>query len=209
MTAKITRCIILIIVGVMAITNLGGCSKKCEHTDLTELSDSATCTSNGIKKLKCNLCGEEFEEESQRKGHSYKDGVCSQCNKSWKESFDEEVGNIKGVSFSYDSAADGIKWSHSETYITANGVIPLKNPNGNIGKMTISAYSSSCTYDVILSVASDGFRISFNQTSGKEMVMELVFTNFSSVKTECRNALKNAINELNNQLQSKFGFKLS
>ena len=50
MNAKITRCIILIIVGVMAITNLGGCSKKCEHTDLTELSDYATCTSKSLRK---------------------------------------------------------------------------------------------------------------------------------------------------------------
>lgn len=209
MGTKITKVSMLILIGIIIITSLGSCSVICEHSELTEVSNSATCVETGIKKFKCNRCGKVFEEKSPKKEHEYKNGVCIQCKNTWKESFNDEIGTLLGVSFSLDSATDGIKWSHTETYVSAQGVILPKSHNDNIGEMTISAGTFSCTYEVILSVTSDKCIVGLKQISGDEVIMELMFSNFASAKAKCCILLGNAINELRNQLKSKFDLEIS
>ena len=199
----------IILVGIIIITSLGSCSIICEHSELTEVSNSATCAKIGIKKFKCNRCGKMFEEESPRKEHEYKNGVCIKCKNTWKESFNDEIGALFGVSFSIDSATGGIKWSHSETYVSATGVILPQSHNDNIGKMTISSDTFSCTYEVHLSITSDKCIVSLNQISGDEAIMEFLFSDFTSAKAKCCIFLGNAINELRNQLKSKFDVDIS
>ncbi len=207
---KIIKTVTLTLLIAMVMVCLESCSsKECEHTELTELSDTATCELDGVKEYRCNQCGKKVEKESIKKGHVYKNGICSRCQKSWKESFNDEISYIKNVSFSYDSTVNGIKWSHSEKYVDANGYIRLEDVNGKIGQMTISAYGSSCTYDVFLSITSDTCNISLKHVSGNEMTMAMLFSNYTSSRMKCSDALANAVKELNEQLKNKFDFKLS
>lgn len=70
---------------------LSGCG--CKHSELTKISDTATCESDRIITYKCKQCDKEIEKPSPTKGHDYsifvsdsssceKDGeIKSKCSK--------------------------------------------------------------------------------------------------------------------------------
>lgn len=43
----------------------------CQHNNLTKISDTATCTVDGVVTSRCNQCGEIIEMKSSKKAHDY------------------------------------------------------------------------------------------------------------------------------------------
>lgn len=100
--------IILSLSFLLTASLLSGCG--CKHSELTKISDTATCESDGIITYKCKQCDKEIEKPSPAKGHDYsifvsdsssceKDGEiknkCSKCN-SIKSTPKKAIGH-KGV----------------------------------------------------------------------------------------------------------------
>lgn len=119
---------------------LSGC--RCKHSELTKISDTATCESDGIITYKCKQCDKEIEKPSPAKGHDYSIFVSdsSSC---------EKDGEIKNKCLKCNS----IK-STPKKAIGHKGVIKCSNCNKNFYNLIYANLQPKTLKDTTSSVHS-------------------------------------------------------
>ncbi len=57
----------------------GKCGAICGHSYSESVTTKPTCTDTGVKTYTCGTCGDSYTETVAATGHSFADGVCSEC----------------------------------------------------------------------------------------------------------------------------------
>ncbi len=79
MKRYIRSAVLILLVGVLAVTVLASCG-KCKHEDTYWRVDiEPTCLVAGTRTDVCEECGEELETEQYPGSHAFDEGVCTYC----------------------------------------------------------------------------------------------------------------------------------
>lgn len=77
---KIAITLTLVMTFVLCVPFVGCGEKPCENHSWEFISNTATCTENGIEYYKCTNCKEIKTETITAYGHSYDKNKCTRCN---------------------------------------------------------------------------------------------------------------------------------
>ena len=142
--------IMFIFVFSLTVASFTGCG--CEHKELTKLTDTATCESDGIATYKCNKCNKKIEKTSVKKGHDY--SIYANYNATC-----EKDGEIKYRC----SRCHSIK-STTKKATGHNGTIKCKNCNQNFYELIYNNLQPKTFKDTSSSVNST-YAVKYSKTN--------------------------------------------
>lgn len=88
-------------------------ANACDHDwDTGTITTAATCTAAGVKTYTCSLCGDTTTEIIAATGHTYVNGVCTDCGAEVKVLYFDNTAGWGTVNIYYwsDSNSDMVTW---------------------------------------------------------------------------------------------------